>query len=334
VTPDSRKAFVTLQENNAVAVLDIARAKVLELLPLGYKDQSVKPYTVATYEWDTADLPVIGKAGNEWLRLGGFSGLAFEGATADGKFKFITNTDRGPNAEPNAAAQRPFLLPQFSPRLVRFTLDPATGKFDLKQQIILRDTDGRPLTGLPNLAVAGGTPGTPHNDEVPIDLFGNELPLDARGGDFEGVVVDEDGSFWLCDEYRPAIYHFTPAGKLIDRFIPIGAHVAAGLPVPAAGAAGALGIEALPAVLAQRRQNRGMEAIAMQGGKIHARQWRAERHEKRAAGRVRTRHAYHAPVRLHHGQRSRHERHRHARRQDRRHGGVSGRRVPGGRAGR
>ena len=270
VTPDSRKAYVTLQENNAVAVIDVASARVKELLPLGYKDQGIKPYTVASYEWDARELPIIGKAGNEWLRLGGFSGLAFEGVTADGKLKFITNTDRGPNGEPNAAAQRPFLLPQFSPRLVRFTLDTATGKLDLKQQIILRDTDGRALTGLPNVLVAGGNPNSPYNDEVPIDLFGNTIPLDARGGDFEGVVVDEDGSFWMCDEYRPAIYHFGPQGRLIDRFIPVGTHAAAGLPVPAAGVAGSLGTEVLPAVLAQRRQNRGMEAIALRNGKIYA----------------------------------------------------------------
>ncbi len=181
VTPDSRKAFVTLQENNAVAVIDIANASVKDLLPLGYKDQNAKPYTVASFEWDASELPFIGKAGNEWLRLGGFSGLAYEGVTAEGKLKFITNTDRGPNGEPNAAAQRPFLLPQFSPRLVRFTLDPATGNFDLKQQIILRDTDGSPLTGLPNVLVAGGNPNSPYNDEVPIDLFGQTIPLDAAG---------------------------------------------------------------------------------------------------------------------------------------------------------
>ncbi len=270
VTPDSRKAYVTLQENNAVAVIDIARARTTQLLPLGYKDQSVKPYTVATFEWEPEQLPFIGKAGNEWLRLGGFSGLAFEGVTGNGKLKFITNTDRGPNAEPNAAMQRPFLLPNYSPRLVRFTLDPVTGEFDLRQQIILRDSNGRPLTGLPNVAIAGGNTSTPYNDEVPIDLFGQVIPLDARGGDYEGIVVDEDGSFWLCDEYRPAIYHFNEQGRLIDRFIPIGTHQAAGITPPAPGAAGPLGTEVLPAVLAQRRQNRGMEAIALQNGKIYA----------------------------------------------------------------
>ncbi len=271
VTPDSRRAFVTLQENNAVAEINIAAGTVTKLMPLGYKDYSKAPYTVATYEWDNNDLPLIGKtAAGQPLRLGGFSGLTFEGVTADGKLKFITNTDRGPNGEPDAAAQRPFLLPNFTPRLVRFTLDTSSGKFDLVEQIPLRDTDGTLLTGLPNTALVGGTPESPYNDEVPIDLRGQVLPLDPRGGDFEGVAVAEDGTFWLPDEYRPALYHFSAKGRLLERFIPIGTHAAAGLPVPAPGVAGVLGIEALPAVIAQRRQNRGMEAIALKDGKVYA----------------------------------------------------------------
>lgn len=269
VSADSRKAYVTLQENNAVAVIDIASASVTELLPLGYKDLDAPPYTLATYEWADEDLPFIGKtAAGQSLRLGGFSGLAFEGVTGDGKLKFITNTDRGPNGEPNATSQRPFLLPKFNPRLVRFTLDPATRRFDLVQQITLRNTDGTLLTGLPNTQIAG-KPETPYNDEVPIDLFGDPLSLDARGGDFEGVAVAEDGSFWMPDEYRPALYHFDSSGRLIERFIPIGTHAAAGAAVPASGAAGVYGTEALPAVLAQRRQNRGMEAVAIKDGKIY-----------------------------------------------------------------
>ena len=60
------------------------------------------------------------------------------------------------------------------------------------------------------------------------------------------------------------------AGRLIERFVPIGTHAAAGAPVPAPGTAGTFGIEALPAVIAQRRQNRGMEAIAIQDGKVYA----------------------------------------------------------------
>ena len=267
VSADSRWAYVTLQENNAIAVVDIANAAVKKLLPLGYKDYNALPQTTATYEW--RDLPSVGKtAAGQKISLGGFSGLAFEGTTRDGRLKFITNTDRGPNGEPTGIV-RPFLLPDFTPRLVRFTLDPRSGYFELTQQILLNRPDGTPLTGLPNTAISANA-SLPYNDEVPVDLLGNVIPLDPLGGDLEGIVVADDGSFWMPDEYRPAIYHFDPEGRLLERFIPTGTHAAAGKPVPAPGTAGEFGIEALPAVIAQRRQNRGMEALAEHGGKLYA----------------------------------------------------------------
>lgn len=40
VTPDSSTAFVTLQENNALAVIDLKAAAVTALLPLGFKDHN------------------------------------------------------------------------------------------------------------------------------------------------------------------------------------------------------------------------------------------------------------------------------------------------------
>lgn len=267
VTDDSRTAYVTLQENNAIAEIDIKRAAVNSLLPLGYKDYSEQPFAAATYEW--TDLPGIGAtAAGQRIRLGGFSGLAFEGTTADGKLKFITHTDRGPNGEPTGI-NRPFVLPEFTPRLVRFTLDPASGEFELTQQILLKQANGKPLTGLPNTALSNDT-SLPYNDEVGVDLFGTALPVDPLGGDLEGIVIADDGSFWMVDEYRPAIYHFTAKGVLIERLVPIGTHAAAGKPVPASGASGMFGVEALPAVIAQRRQNRGFEAVAIQDGKIYA----------------------------------------------------------------
>ncbi|MBK6672826.1 MAG: esterase-like activity of phytase family protein [Proteobacteria bacterium] len=261
---------MTLQENNAVAKIDIENGRIIELLPLGYKDYSRRPAVSTSFEWSPEYLPSIGTtpAGQE-LKLGGFSGLAFEGVTDDGELKFIATTDRGPNGEPDATGLRPFLLPAFTPRLVRFTLDPASGRLRLRQQILLRDTDGRLLSGLPNTAVSGGTASTPHNDEIGVDLGGNVLQRDPRGGDFEGIAVAEDGTFWMPDEYRPALYHFDARGVLLQRYIPMGAHAAAGLPVPAPGVAGQLGTEALPGVLGQRRQNRGMEGIALRDGKVY-----------------------------------------------------------------
>ncbi len=212
---------------------------------------------------------MVGKtAAGQEINLGGFSGLAFEGTTRDGKLKFVTHTDRGPNGEPTGIV-RPFLLPDFAPRIVRFTLDPSNGRFDLTQEIPLKRANGTPLTGLPNTALSTNA-SQPYNDEVPVDLFGQVIPLDPLGADLEGIVVADDGSFWMPDEYRPAIYHFGPSGRLLERFIPVGTHAAAGKPVPAPGAAGEFGIEALPAVIAQRRQNRGMEALAEHAGKLYA----------------------------------------------------------------
>src|SRR5690606_26345835 len=41
VSADSKTAYVTLQENNAIAVVNIANAAVTALHPLGYKDHGV-----------------------------------------------------------------------------------------------------------------------------------------------------------------------------------------------------------------------------------------------------------------------------------------------------
>jgi DNA-binding beta-propeller fold protein YncE len=40
ISPDSATAYVSLQENNAIAVVDIASASITNILPLGYKDHS------------------------------------------------------------------------------------------------------------------------------------------------------------------------------------------------------------------------------------------------------------------------------------------------------
>jgi YVTN family beta-propeller protein len=274
ITADGKTAYVTLQENNAIAVIDIATARVTAIQPLGLKDFSSGLPCITSY--DFTNLPPLGTTATvnpsnpsqtapaQEILLGGFSGLFFEGRTASGNLKFITHTDRGPNAEPTdlipsiPGNERPFPLPNFQPRLVRFELNQTTGKITITGQIGLSRSNGTPLTGLPNLQ--GAPSGLAYSDEVPVDLFGNRLPNDPLGGDFEGVVVAPDGTFWLTDEYRPAIYHFDATGKLIDRFIPEG--------TPTAG--GEFGTPVLPAVYAQRRVNRGFEAVALEGTKLYA----------------------------------------------------------------
>ena len=62
------------------------------------------------------------------------------------------------------AGNRPFLLPEFTPEIVRFELDRASRELRLTQRIPLQRAPGEPLTGLPNTAIGGDT-NTPHNDE-------------------------------------------------------------------------------------------------------------------------------------------------------------------------
>ena len=262
VSGDSRWAWVVLQENNAVAVLNIIAATITEIRPLGSKNYARDLALVRTFAFE--NLPVLGTtdAGQEIL-LGGFSGLFFEGVNPrNGNLQFITHPDRGPNADPtdtnsDGIRERPFPLPDYQAQWLRFELAFNTGRLVIMETIGLVHSDGTPITGLPNLE---GSPGLAHADEIPIDLFGNMLEHDPFGADMEGIVRADDGTYWMVDEYRPAIYHFSPTGVLINRFVPVGSN-AAGVNV---------GVEAIPPIFAQRRANRGFEAVAYWAGILYA----------------------------------------------------------------
>ena len=140
VAQDSKTAWVTCQENNALAVIDIRSATVTKLVGLGFKDHRlVETDKFAMYPFNPAALPSIGAtAAGQKLFLGGFSGLHFEGIDPrTGRYKFLTHTDRGPNAEPNGI-DRPFLLPGFAPEIVRFELDRKKGALILTERLPLR----------------------------------------------------------------------------------------------------------------------------------------------------------------------------------------------------
>ncbi|MEA5504628.1 5'/3'-nucleotidase SurE [Halotia wernerae UHCC 0503] len=218
---------------------------------------------LTTYEF--SDLPKLGTTSQgEDIFLGGFSGLYFQGVAPNGNLRFVTNTDRGPNGD-SVGANRPFLLPNFQPEIVSFELNRTTGEITITKRTGLFRQDGTTaLTGLPNLQA--GENGTAYTDESGVDLNNNSLPNDPLGADLEGIVVAENGDYWLVDEYRPAIYHFDSNGKLIDRFIPKGTATAPNPDQPA----GIFGTEVLPEVYAQRRNNRGFEAVALEGSRLYA----------------------------------------------------------------
>lgn len=254
----------------APAVIDVARGRAIEIVPIGYKDCS-QPASASLSTYQFGDLPVLGTTvAGQAVLFGGLSGLFFEGFAPNGNYKFISHTDRGPVGEP-IGGRRPFLLPGFAPELFRFQLNPTTGALSVTERIQLRNSDGTPVTGRSNASISGGK--TSYNDEVAIDLFGNKLSPDLLGADLEGIAINpRDQSFWMVDEYWPAIYHFDAAGKLIDRIVPVGTVAAfnAGRPPAQQLPAGHFGAEALPPVLALRRLNRGFEAVAFQDGRVYA----------------------------------------------------------------
>jgi len=215
------------------------------------------------YEFE--NLPKLGTTSEgQDIFLGGFSGLYFQGFAANGNLKFVTHTDRGPNGE-SEGSNRPFFLPDFQPEIVSFELNRTTGEISITNRTGLFRQDGTtPLTGLPNLQA--GANGLAYTDEIAVDLDNNILANDPLGADLEGIVIAENGDYWMVDEYRPAIYHFDVNGKLIDRFIPQGTATAPNPDQPV----GTFGTEVLPFVYAQRRNNRGFEAVALEGTKLYA----------------------------------------------------------------
>lgn len=272
VSPDGTTAFVTLQENNAVAIVDIESATVLGIAPLGVKDFSkgepkLTSYAISDRGPITNGGEPLTTATGETIELGGFSGLWFDGVADSGNLKFLAVPDRGPNGEP-VDGNRPFLLPDYQARIVTLEVNEATGEVAIASELLLTRPDGTLITGLPNV---------PNFDERAVDAAGNfvDLPFlegfeefgtdyDPFGADLEGIVRAPDGSFWMVDEYRPAIYHFAEDGVLIDRFVPEGiADLANAVNPGAEFETGDFGSETLPAEYNNRRANRGFEGMAL-----------------------------------------------------------------------
>lgn len=278
VSGDNSTAFVGLQENNAVAVIDIATAKVVDILPLGYKDHKKGEAVLEEYRFDEIPWwPALGTPayGAPTVNLGGFSGMWYDPLTSNSQqLSFYVIPDRGPNdatVNRNLAGTsqnlRPFKLPDYQARVEKLILITGTNNIFIDANpIYLTRQDGvTPISGRGNIPGADEVPVTYTDDAVytnedfVIDgVSYHQLEYDAYGGDFEGILIDKNRNFWMCDEYRPAIYKFNRNGVLIERFVPEGTSQLGDTPQ----AEGFYGAETLPSVYNKRRANRGFEAIA------------------------------------------------------------------------
>ncbi len=175
------------------------------------------------------DLPSIG------------SGLARAGNN-----EFCGITDRGPNGEVDTAkgTRRTFPLPDFCPAIVRFRL--TNEQIQIVRTIPLRDGHGKPLTGLSNLS-------TEERLYASADAR-SPLPVDPNGVDPEAIRVLPDGRFLIAEEYSPSVLVVSAVGEVLVRYTPAAKPLTnASYPVKAI----------LPAVLSQRRHNRGFESLAL-----------------------------------------------------------------------
>jgi alkaline phosphatase len=112
---------------------------------------------------------------------------------------------------------------------------------------VVVDDLGTPATGIPNSAT---------DDSVPFDspTSTSQLPFNPNGLDLEDVHTLNDGGFIAVDEYSPSLAIISDDGKVLKRYTPQGKKLT--------GAAYAVS-DTLPAILAQRRSNRGFESMAV-----------------------------------------------------------------------
>ncbi|MCP9903796.1 esterase-like activity of phytase family protein [Cyanobium sp. BA5m-10] len=262
IAADGKTAYVSLQENNGIAVLDISTAtpKITSIFSAGIQDWDRGTASAKNYSYTLSYAP-----GNENLpsgaQAGGLSGLFFAGTETVGTATldiYYSVTDRGPNGA-LVAGKRQFLDPDFQPTIYKLGMDRATGAVSELGKIGLKRADGTPLTGLPQLQ---------GKDDIPIDTANQNLAYDAFGIDSETVSIFTASFggvsrkvFAVGDEYRGQIGIFDfSTGNLIQRYIPSGQKAL--LQAQHGSVIGAETIDSLPAIYGNRWSNRGIEGMA------------------------------------------------------------------------
>ncbi|MPZ40711.1 MAG: esterase-like activity of phytase family protein [Rhizobiales bacterium] len=143
---------------------------------------------------------------------------------------------------------RVYPAPSYAPSIYRVMLLD-NGTFRVTDVITLKDRDGNPLSGMLNPLKTAAT-------ENAMDGSGKPLPREVNGFDAEGIVRLKDGTFWIGEENGPSIAHFSADGRMIARYVPQGTEGEyAGAKYDVKGT--------LPAILAKRAVNRGIESMAV-----------------------------------------------------------------------
>ena len=210
---------------------------------------------------------LIGTFQNINYHEAGFSGL-YPIAGTNGS-EFWTVSDRGVNvdaANANPAACHPtydkiYGFANYAPKIHRIRVH--GDSIQILQTISMKRPNGTGATGLLNPTGFGST----SVEQASTDTVKNctnfnakIAPKDIWGIDSEGIVVDKQGNFWICEEGGPTIWKLNSNGVVVNRFTPYGNLV---------------GKEAqdiaIDTVFKYRKNNRGFEGISITpSGKIYA----------------------------------------------------------------
>jgi len=191
------------------------------------------------------------------LTLGLGSGLTRR--ASDGALFAVT--DRGPNMFASTAADDYGLTgvdhlratdakimpaPERGPEIVELAIEADSVR--AVRRFSLTTPTGARISGLPMPA------GDQQNVEQIFGIDGRRIHGGAPGADAEAIAAMPDGGFFIAEEYGPSLLRVGPNGVVAERWVPAGAEsLQTHADLPARGV--------LPASLASRRSNRGLEAL-------------------------------------------------------------------------
>jgi hypothetical protein len=215
---------------------------------------------------------------NESAPIGTFQGINFREAGFSGLYsipntngkEFWTLSDRGVNvdaANANPEACRPtydkiYAFPSYAPKIHRIKLND-DGTIQILQSITLKRPNGTTATGIINPTGFGSTAAEVASTDTVLNCanFNSKItPKDVWGIDSEGIIVDKQGFFWICEEGGPTIWKVNPNGVVVKRYTPY------------ANLSGAESQDVqIDSVFKFRKNNRGFEGISISpSGKIYA----------------------------------------------------------------
>ncbi len=222
--------------------------------------------TVTVTEIKAPDLPLPDAVydGGKTLKLNLGIGSAAWRDAKDPPGVIWTITDRGPNLDCAGIDKiaglkidklcagddkaKNFPLPDFTPAIARIEIG-ADNVAKLLETIPLKGKSGKPITGLPFTSAGLKL-------EAAYDGKGVLIAGDPSGLDTEALVRLPDGSFIVGEEYASSLVEVSADGTITKRHVPVG------LEGELTGADYEV-VGTLPALIAKRALNRGIENVAL-----------------------------------------------------------------------